>query len=274
MGAEDGSESTTFSWSPRPLEASHCWRLGWACPEFHPWERNFVSFNIGHSLEDYLMTTVQVSWLWACTIILGGQMVWPHSPLLWPVDLHLHKHMHIQIREEHPKSLSLGSHPSLPLRPSGSGVLDSEWKNPPFACVCVCVCVFVKVTQSCPTLRDPMDYTVHGILQVRILEWVAFFFSRGSSQPRDRTQVYHIAGGPFPSWATREAPSRTLISQTFYVGEAELRGGSCIFCVCPQGAFTVMWVGRAVGHEMLWHIRFQVQGCVEFWASMWAENGE
>lgn len=61
MGAEDGSESTTFPWSPRPLEASHCWRLGWACPEFHPWERNFVSFNIGHSLEDYLMTTVQVS---------------------------------------------------------------------------------------------------------------------------------------------------------------------------------------------------------------------
>ena len=45
-----------------------------------------------------------------------------------------------------------------------------------------------KVTQSCPTLCDPMDYTVHGMLQVRILEWVAFPFSRGSSQPRDPTQ--------------------------------------------------------------------------------------
>ena len=57
--------------------------------------------------------------------------------------------------------------------------------------VCVCVCVFVyevKVAQSCPTLCDPMDYTVHGILQARILDWVAFPFSRGSSQARDQTE--------------------------------------------------------------------------------------
>ena len=63
----------------------------------------------------------------------------------------------------------------------------------------------VKVTQSCPTLCDPMNYTVHGILQVRILETGAFPFSGGSSQPRNRTQVSHIAGGFFTSWATREA---------------------------------------------------------------------
>ena len=50
-----------------------------------------------------------------------------------------------------------------------------------------------------------MDYTVHGILQARILEWVAFPFSRGSSQPRDQTQVSRIAGRFFTSWATREA---------------------------------------------------------------------
>ena len=49
----------------------------------------------------------------------------------------------------------------------------------------------MKVVQSCLTLCDPMDYTVHGILQARILEWVAFTFSRGSSQPRDQTQVSH-----------------------------------------------------------------------------------
>ena len=48
---------------------------------------------------------------------------------------------------------------------------------------------FSSVAQSCPTLCDPMDYTVHGILQARILEWGAFPFSRGSSQPRDRSQV-------------------------------------------------------------------------------------
>ena len=57
----------------------------------------------------------------------------------------------------------------------------------------------VKVTQLCPTLCDPMDYTVHGILQARILEWVAFPFSRGSSQPRNRTQVSCIAGGFLPA---------------------------------------------------------------------------
>ena len=43
----------------------------------------------------------------------------------------------------------------------------------------------VKVTQSCLTHCDPMDYTVHGILQARIMEWVAFPFCRGSSLPRD-----------------------------------------------------------------------------------------
>ena len=53
----------------------------------------------------------------------------------------------------------------------------------------------VKVAQSCPTLCDPMDYRLHGILQARILEWVAVPFSRESSQPRDRTQVSRIASG-------------------------------------------------------------------------------
>ena len=57
----------------------------------------------------------------------------------------------------------------------------------------------VKVTQSCLTLCDPMAYIVHGILQARILEWAAFPFSSGSSQPRDQTQVSHIAGGFFTS---------------------------------------------------------------------------
>ena len=54
-----------------------------------------------------------------------------------------------------------------------------------------------------------MDYVVHGILQARILEWIAVPISRGSSQPRDRTQVSHIAGGFFTSWDTREAQFRT-----------------------------------------------------------------
>ena len=59
--------------------------------------------------------------------------------------------------------------------------------------------VKVLVAQSSPTLCNPMDYSppgssVHGILQTRILEWVAVPFSRGFSRPRDRTQVSCIAG--------------------------------------------------------------------------------
>ena len=66
------------------------------------------------------------------------------------------------------------------------------------------------VTQLCPTLCDPVDCSlpgcsVHGILQARILEWVAISFSRGSSQPRDQTWVCRIAGRRFTLWATREA---------------------------------------------------------------------
>ena len=63
----------------------------------------------------------------------------------------------------------------------------------------------VKAAQSCSTLCGPMNCTVHGILQARILEWVAFPFSRRSSQSRDRSQVSHIAGGFFTNWAIREA---------------------------------------------------------------------
>ena len=63
----------------------------------------------------------------------------------------------------------------------------------------------VKVSQTCPTLCDLMNYTVHGILQARILEWVGIPFSRGSSQPRDQTQVSCTAGRFFTSWAIREA---------------------------------------------------------------------
>ena len=75
--------------------------------------------------------------------------------------------------------------------------------------------VKVKVTQFCPTLCDPMDYIFHGILQARILEWVAFPFSRGSSQPRDQTQVSCIAGEFFTSgatWETHAAAAKSLQS--------------------------------------------------------------
>ena len=83
-------------------------------------------------------------------------------------------------------------------------------------CSCTAVLTFRKKSASesrsvCLALYDPMEiphgiHRVHGILQARILEWVAFPFSRGSSQPGDWTHVSRIAGGFFTSWATREAP--------------------------------------------------------------------
>ena len=64
----------------------------------------------------------------------------------------------------------------------------------------------VKVAQLCWTLGDPMDYAVLGILQARILEWVAYSFHRGSSWPRNWTRVSWIAGRFFTNWAIREVP--------------------------------------------------------------------
>ena len=74
-----------------------------------------------------------------------------------------------------------------------------------------------EVAQSCLTLCDPMDCSlpgssVHGIFQARVLEWVAIAFSRGSSWPRDQTQVSCIAGRYFTLWATREAPLMHIVS--------------------------------------------------------------
>ena len=98
----------------------------------------------------------------------------------------------------------------------------------------------VKVTQSCPTLCDPIDYTVHGILQARILEWVAFPFSSGSSQPRDQTQVSYIAGGFFTSWATMlneniilncKAHSYTFLFSLWWLG---VGGVSIVAVTSPQ----------------------------------------
>ena len=73
-----------------------------------------------------------------------------------------------------------------------------------------------EVTQSCPTLCDPVDFSlpsssVHWILQARMLEWVAISFSRGSSQPRDRTRVSLTGGRHFNFWATREVGKTQMI---------------------------------------------------------------
>ena len=94
-----------------------------------------------------------------------------------------------------------GTNPGKPPSRGKGDIRDSRWKVPSL--------LHGKLRQpvkwkslSCLTICNPMDSAVHGILQARILEWIAFPFSRGSSQPRDRTQVSHTAG--FTSWATRD----------------------------------------------------------------------
>ena len=76
-----------------------------------------------------------------------------------------------------------------------------------------------EVTQSCLTLCDPVDcdllgFSVHGILEARILEWIAISFPRGSSQPRDQTQVSRIGGRRFNLWATRETSIRVFSNES------------------------------------------------------------
>ena len=82
---------------------------------------------------------------------------------------------------------------------------NAQWKFDAW-----CVYEEREVTQLCLTLCDPMGYSlpgssIHGIVQARVLEWVAISFSRESSRPRDWTQVSRIAGRQFTDWATRKA---------------------------------------------------------------------
>ena len=83
-----------------------------------------------------------------------------------------------------------------------------------YVCVCVCVCVCVLVAQLCLTLCNPTDYSppgfsVHGILQARILEWIAIPFSKRTSHLRDQTLVSLITGRFFTVWATGKSVSIT-----------------------------------------------------------------
>ena len=92
--------------------------------------------------------------------------------------------------------------------------LDTSWHDRYAIFVELHMKVKVLVNYSCPTLCNTMDSSlasssVHGILQARIMEWVAIPFSRGSSQPRNWTQVSCIAGRFFTIWATWESLNYT-----------------------------------------------------------------
>ena len=133
-----------------------------------------------------------------------------------------------------------------------------------------------------------MDYTVRGILQARILKWVAFPFSRGSSQPRDQTQVSHTAGRFLTSWATRETGRRYIyvcVCVCVYIYTHKIMTDSCccmaetnttlsiknlikilmkkiaplVFSsICPVVIFQASWVAFPIliSFYLLWHYTF------------------
>ena len=71
------------------------------------------------------------------------------------------------------------------------------------------------VSNSLRGLVAHQAHSIHGVLQARILEWVAISFSRGSSQPRNRTHISRIAGRRFNLWATREAHAQKIAGRIF-----------------------------------------------------------
>ena len=105
-----------------------------------------------------------------------------------------------------------------------------------------------EFAKSCPTSCNPVDCSppgssIHGILRARILEWVAISFSRGSSWPRDWTQVSHIASRHFNLWATREVQNR--LRQKYILVSDEL-----VSCVFNQ---QLNWLGSEWPRVLMWN---------------------
>ena len=106
------------------------------------------------------------------------------------------------------------------------------------------VCIFI--VQSCQTLCDLMDYSppdlsVRGIIQERILDWVAIAFSRESFHSRDQTQVFSIAGRFLTIWATSKASSLPLWFQNYWLTACSL-----------DHAFSLLWSMMTTLHPLLW----------------------
>ena len=141
------------------------------------WERELITSlgNVSAFWKSIIVISIKALWWWPLV-----RFVWSYFPLLWiwTISIYLSKTKHL-----------------LPLFFLNWSIVD------------------LLVAQSCPTLCNPMDCgpsgsSVHGILQARILEGVSILFSRGSSRPRDWTQVSCFAGNFFTVWATREGVKR------------------------------------------------------------------
>ena len=134
----------------------------------------------------------------------------------------------------------------------------------------------------CLTLCDPMDCSlpgsfVDGIFQARILEWVVISFSRGSSQPRDRTQVFCTAGRLFTIWATREilpspaAAAKSLQSCPTLCNPID---GSPPGSPVPGilQARTLEWVAVSFSNAWKWKVKVKLLSHVWLFANPWIAN--
>ena len=116
--------------------------------------------------------------------------------------------------------------------------------------------VKVKVTQPSSTLCNSMDYRVHGILQARVLEWVAFPFSRWSSQPRDQTQVDSLPAEPQGKPKNTGVGSLSLLQGIFPTQESN------------QGLLHCRWIPCQLSYQGFWNKNKTLQGRCEIWISL------
>ena len=113
----------------------------------------------------------------------------------------------------------------------------------------------VKVTQSCLMLCDPLDYTVHGILQARILEWVAISFSMGSSQPRSPAlQADSLPAEPPGKPKNTGVGSLSLLQWIFPTQELNQR-----LLHCRQILYQLSYQGSLKFAELVLQLKFQAQ---------------
>ena len=252
------STESAFSWD-RPVTAAEEGD-NWQSLKLLPLQRTSVSVTLHHKREEvhqrcwWRLLPNYWSTLTACSEDIRGlafkaslfeypqkvpsrQTLWTHYFAHWS-DFNHPPPPHPALSHTNPQQSSM-----LDLSqgwPRDRGVADRGWKKrEPAKCIfhtltfawCACVC---WVAQLCLTFCDSMDCSspgssVHGIVQARILEWVAISSSRGSSRPRDQTQVSCIAGGFFTIWATRGAlikPWNTKFVMIVTTNQLEIHQGS------------------------------------------------
>ena len=123
--------------------------------------------------------------------------------------------------------------------------------------------VKVKVAQSCLTLQESMGFTAHGNLQARILEWVAFPFSWGSSQARYQTQVFCTVAEPQGKPKNNGVGSLSLLQQIFLIQESNLG-----LLHCRHILYQLSYEGNSIDLISLYNpfLNEQIEVCMCLWS--------